>query len=271
MNNRAAQTDRYIKYLCCPLCGGAFDLSGTSLKCGRGHCFDISSKGYVNFVPNQKQTKYDKEFFINRRLFLENGFYDDILEAVKGVVEPMKNGSLLLDAGCGEGYFSKKLKGCFAGDIIAFDLSKDAIKIASQNSPEICWLACDISKIPLVNDSVDILLDMFTPANYSEFTRVLKPSGTLIKVVPGQNHLAELRGVLKGDTYDNSDVVEHLSGQFIISERLTSTKTYSLNDEQKRRLLKMTPMTFDIEDDKIDPGSFSSITIDALILVCRKS
>lgn len=271
MNERAAKIIGNIKNLQCPLCGNDFNLSGTSFKCGNGHCFDISSKGYVNFVPNQKQTKYDKEFFTNRRLFLEGGFYDHILDPLRTIVESQKSIPIFIDAGCGEGYFSKKLKDSVRGDIIAFDLSKDAIRIASQNSQDISWFVCDISNIPLRNNSADILLDMFTPANYSEFTRVLKPSGTLIKVVPGQNHLIELRSALKGGIYDNSEVVEHLSDQFIITDRISCTKTYDLNEDQKRCLLKMTPMTFDIEDGKINPDSFSSITIDALILICKRS
>ncbi len=39
-------TDKFI----CPVCGYTLLRENNSLKCGKGHCFDISSSGYVNLL-----------------------------------------------------------------------------------------------------------------------------------------------------------------------------------------------------------------------------
>lgn len=57
----------------CPLCKQVLHFANEgSLVCKYGHCFDISSKGYVNFVSNQKPSKgYNLMFFEKRREFLQ--------------------------------------------------------------------------------------------------------------------------------------------------------------------------------------------------------
>lgn len=60
---------------------------------------------------------------------------------------------------------------------------------------------------------IDCILDIFTPANYSEFNRVLKEGGYVIKVIPGNAHLKELRETakeqLKSNQYSNAAVVDY--------------------------------------------------------------
>lgn len=48
--------------------------------------------------------------------------------------------------------------------------------------------------LPLADRVADVVLDVFTPRNPSEFQRVLRPTGRLIVVRPAERHLAELRG-----------------------------------------------------------------------------
>ena len=57
---------------------------------------------------------------------------------------------------------------------------------------------------------MDILLDIFSPANYGEFRRVLSKDGILIKVIPTENHLKEIRqkvqDQLTNKDYSNQDI-----------------------------------------------------------------
>ena len=44
---------------------------------------------------------------------------------------------------------------------------------------------------------LEMFLDIFSPANYGEFRRVLSKDGILIKVVPTENHLKEIRQMVQ--------------------------------------------------------------------------
>jgi hypothetical protein len=93
----------------CPICKETLVYEDKSLVCSNNHCFDISKHGYVNFLLNNKQQKnYDLSSFENRRLILENGLYDHIAQKLMDILKDLVIDSIL-DAGCGEGYYSKKL------------------------------------------------------------------------------------------------------------------------------------------------------------------
>lgn len=55
------------------------------------------------------------------------------------------------------------------------------------------WFVTDLSKIPLKDGSMDCILDIFSPAHYKEFQRLLSPNGYVVKVIPTKNHLREIR------------------------------------------------------------------------------
>src|SRR5699024_5445925 len=76
---------------------------------------------------------------------------------------------------------------------IGIDISKEAIIAATKNNIDAIWLVGDLAKIPLQSISIDVLLNILSPANYEEFKRISKNDGLCIKLVPRQNYLRELR------------------------------------------------------------------------------
>ena len=94
---------------------------------------------------------------------------------------------------------------------------------------------------------MDILLDIFSPANYSEFRRSLSKDGTLIKVVPTENHLKEIRQMVQEQLtkkdYSNQDIKEHFQEYFIIQSSHIASLTKSITVEHRQALLSMTPPT----------------------------
>ncbi|WP_425423392.1 putative RNA methyltransferase [Shimazuella kribbensis] len=65
----------------CPLCSNPMKIVHlTSLICSRKHCFDLSRRGYVNFLKHPPKTKYDKSLFESRRMIWGNGFFDQLGE-----------------------------------------------------------------------------------------------------------------------------------------------------------------------------------------------
>lgn len=259
----------------CPLCKQSLDFAnGGSLVCENNHCFDISSKGYVNFVLNQKPSKaYDALFFESRQEFLQAGFYDHIANTIVNIIKAQGNGLCIVDAGCGEGFYALKLAEQTDAKIFAFDYSKDAIKLASKGGNDVCWMVSDIANIPLKNNRVDCLLNIYTPANYTEFRRVLMSNGILVKVIPGANHLRELRHALrsqlKNEEYSNQEVVECFNQHFDLLDRKIVSQTFPLRQSQLQILLDMTPLMFGVDDEKVDCSNLTSITIEAEILTGR--
>ena len=259
----------------CPICQENLALVESSLKCENRHSFDLAKFGYVNLSPQIKQSaNYDKENFQNRQQILEAGFYQAILDAVSDLLASSKTTKTILDIGCGEGFYSRKLQERHPDKTFyAFDISKDSVQIAAKSEPNwsVNWFVGDLARLPIKDASMDILLDIFSPANYGEFRRVLSKDGILIKVIPTKNHLKEIRqkvqDQLTNKDYSNQDIKEHFQEHFTILSNQTASLTKTITADQLQALLSMTPLLFHIDKSKIDWSQLTEITIEAEILV----
>ena len=259
----------------CPICQENLTLLESSLKCCNRHSFDLAKFGYVNLAPQIKQSaNYDKENFQNRQQILEAGFYHAILEAVSDLLANSETSTTILDIGCGEGFYSRKLQESQSDKTFyAFDISKDSVQIAAKSEANwtVNWFVGDLARLPIKDASMDILLDIFSPANYGEFRRVLSKDGILIKVIPTKNHLKELRQkvqdqLIKKD-YSNQDIKNHFQEHFTILSSKTASLTKPITAEQLQALLSMTPLLFHVDQSKIDWSQLAEITIEAEVLV----
>ena len=259
----------------CPICQENLTLVESSLKCNNRHSFDLAKFGYVNLAPQIKQSaNYDKENFQNRQQILEAGFYQAILDAVSDLLASSKTTKTILDIGCGEGFYSRKLQERHPDKTFyAFDISKDSVQIAAKSEPNwaVNWFVGDLARLPIKDASMDILLDIFSPANYGEFRRVLSKDGILIKVIPTENHLKEIRqkvqDQLTNKDYSNQDIKNHFQEHFTILSSQTASLTKTITADQLQALLSMTPLLFHIDQTKIDWSQLTEITIEAEILV----
>ena len=259
----------------CPICQEDLTLVESSLKCNNRHSFDLAKFGYVNLALQIKQSaNYDKENFQNRQQILEAGFYQSILEAISDLLASSKTPTTILDIGCGEGFYSRKLQENHPDKTFyAFDISKDSVQIAAKSEPNwaVNWFVGDLARLPIKDASMDILLDIFSPANYGEFRRVLSKDGILIKVIPTENHLKEIRqkvqDQLTNKDYSNQNIKNHFQEHFTILSNQTASLTKTITAEQLQALLSMTPLLFHIDQSKIDWSQLTEITIEAEILV----
>ena len=259
----------------CPICQENLTLLENSLKCNNRHSFDLAKFGYVNLAPQIKQSaNYDKENFQNRQQILESGFYHAILEAVSDLLANSETSTTVLDIGCGEGFYSRKLQESHPDKTFyAFDISKDSVQIAAKSEANwaVNWFVGDLARLPIKDASMDILLDIFSPANYGEFRRVLSKDGILIKVIPTENHLKEIRqkvqDQLTNKDYSNQDIKNHFQEYFTILSNQTVSLTKTITTDQLQALLSMTPLLFHIDQSKIDWSQLTEITIEAEILV----
>ena len=259
----------------CPICQENLNLIETSLKCSNRHSFDLAKFGYVNLAPQIKQSaNYDKENFQNRQQILEAGFYQAILEGISDILATNPSAKTILDIGCGEGFYSRKLQEAHPDKTFyAFDISKDSVQIAAKSEPNwaVNWFVGDLARLPIKDTSMDILLDIFSPANYGEFRRVLSQNGILIKVIPTENHLKEIRQIVQDQLtkkdYSNQDIKEHFQEHFRIQSSQIASLNKSVTAEQRQALLSMTPLLFHVDQSKIDWSQLTEITIEAEILV----
>ena len=259
----------------CPICQENLTLIETSLKCSNRHSFDLAKFGYVNLAPQIKQSaNYDKENFQNRQQILEAGFYQAILEGISDILATKPSAKTVLDIGCGEGFYSRKLQESHSDKIFyAFDISKDSVQIAAKSETNwaVNWFVGDLARLPIKDTSMDILLDIFSPANYGEFRRVLSKDGILIKAIPTENHLKEIRQMVQDQLtkkdYSNQDIKEHFQEHFSIQSSQIASLTKPITAEQRQALLSMTPLLFHVDQSKIDWNQLTEITIEAEILV----
>lgn len=266
----------------CPKCKKKIRFHGGALVCKKEHTFDIAAKGYVNLLQQTKSFKgYDAGFFKSRRAFFAAGYYDHIVgEVVDTACRLLGNmeAPVVLDAGCGEGGYSTAIEAAFAGSgvagqVLAFDIASDAIKVAAGDD-NVKWMVADITNIPVKDGVVDCILDVFTPANYKEFNRVLADNGYLIKVVPGSAHLQELRRAvsdqLQNKEYSNEDVTDYFEDHYELISRVKCTATRELSGENLDNLVRMTPLLFDVDKSRLDLSGVKEITIEGEVLVGRK-
>ena len=259
----------------CPLCQENLTLVESSLKCSNRHSFDLAKFGYVNLAPQIKQSaNYDKENFQNRQQILESGFYQAILKGISDILATKPSAKTVLDIGCGEGFYSRKLQENHSEKTFyAFDISKDSVQIAAKSEPNwaVNWFVADLARLPIKDASMDILLDIFSPANYGEFRRVLSKDGILIKVIPTESHLKEIRQMVQDQLtkkdYSNQDIKEHFQEHFSIQSSQIASLTKPITEEQRQALISMTPLLFHVDQSKIDWSQLTEITIEAEILV----
>lgn len=285
MNNNE-KIDKFYQYknlYSCPLCGKKIRFNAGCLVCKREHRFDISSKGYVNMLGAAKPLKgYDKQFFISRGEFFAKGYYAHILDAISEAVQKIKEEHdtsaaepedlVIVDAGCGEGYYSSALARKIPGlQIIAFDIAADAIVCAARSPENVAWTIADVTNIPVKENSCHVLLDVFTPASYREFERILKKGGYILKVIPGTNHLKELRKAardqLKNKDYSGEDVSDYFEQHYKILNDQLLTQTKAIDQDTLKTLTRMTPLLFDVDVSKLDLSCITEITVEARLLI----
>ena len=199
----------------CPKCQYKLTLLTQTYRCPQGHCFDLSSKGYVNLLLSGKSGIHgdSKEMLVSRRDFLSAGYYAPIIKEVSEILASgRKPGDeiTVLDAGCGEGYYTDgiynelKNKGINV-TIYGIDVSKDGIAMAAKRYKQCNFSVASVNSLPFPPASFDAVISLFAPIAESEFDRVLKKHGLLVTVSPSPKHLFGLKKAIYDNPYENEE------------------------------------------------------------------
>lgn len=251
----------------CPVCNLCLEKHEKQYLCLNNHSYDIASKGYINLLlANQKNTKEpgdSKKMMEGRRDFLNKGYYHTFSERLNQVIISNISGNNIniLDAGCGEGYFLWELREAIRMEqsnsmqnrefeFFGVDISKAAVTYAAKRDKKIKFIVGSNFNLPIMTNTIDIIIRNFAPSDEAELKRVLKDKGKLVVVTPGVQHLYGLKEIL----YEKARKHEGKQTTFEGFKLINATEVkYNIdveegeNGEDVKNLISMTPYywTFD--------------------------
>lgn len=183
-----------VDFLACPVCAEPVRLGQGSLRCGRGHAFDVARQGYVSLLVGSRPpgTADSAEMVAARAAFLAAGHYAPLADALAGTVQGRllekcrhigafsysadgdgvkayggggtetagretghPREPVIVDAGAGTGYYlAAALDAAGRGIGMAFDVSKHAVRRAARAHPRLGAFVADVWRRLPIGDGV---------------------------------------------------------------------------------------------------------------------
>ena len=239
----------------CPVCQTPITTTEDGGVCRKGHRFDRARSGYMHLLPaNRKHAKNpgdDKLMVDARRKFLDKGYYRPLADTVSRLAsEWLANlphqTPCVLDAGCGEGYYTTLLYDalCQRGmepDILGVDISKLALDKAAKRQKAIFYVVASVFHLPAPDACCDLLCSLFSPYCSEEYQRVIRPGGAMLLVIPVENHLWELKHAIYYLPYKNQVKPFALEGFTLLDHMQVHDIIYLAEHNDIENLFKMTP------------------------------
>lgn len=258
-----AGIEDFIDWLVCPVCGDRLEPSEDGLSCPAGHTADIAKQGYANLLgpKGTTHTADQSEMLDARTRILGSGLFDPVTDALRKILRDVRGSGipgLALDLGTGTGFHLERALEELPDRLgLGLDNSKYAARRAARCHPRAGAVVADVwAGIPLRDDSVSVLLDVFAPRNGPEIERVLAPGGTAIVVVAGPDHLSgipEGLGMITVDPVKRERLGTKLSGLVEGGEVEAVEWTMSLTPEEVGDLVRMGPGF-----GRVDAGTFEA-------------
>ena len=184
----------------CPVrdCHMALVREERRLFCQRGHSFDVARSGYINLLqPQDRRSKQPGDTVAAvaaRRRLHDRGVTEPLLRAIAEFLTASPS-DIVLDAGCGDGFYLGSLAREIGFDAHGIDISIPAVNAAARRYPDCEWIVANADRVvPYADRSFSIVLSITARMNAGEFRRVLRDDGRLLVAIPAPDDLIELRG-----------------------------------------------------------------------------
>ncbi|MEJ5927455.1 methyltransferase domain-containing protein [Corynebacterium sp. H128] len=199
-----------IDVLADPVDGTPLELvdDGHRITAASGHSYDVARQGYVTLVGGGglKHEGDDVAMVAARETFLGQGHFAPFVEAVSEHVNHALEQSgvseeqhpVIVEIGAGTGYYlAHALDDVADARGVGIDISVPAAKMLAKCHPRVGAVVADAwQRLPIRDESVDIVTVIFAPRNPAEFARVLKKDGQVVVLTAHPGHLDELRAPL---------------------------------------------------------------------------
>jgi len=219
-------------------CHQALAREDCRLICPRGHSFDVARSGYINLLqPQERRSKKPGDTtaaVAARRRLHDQGVSEPFLHAIQEMTGAT-TADIVLDAGCGDGYYLGSLARLIGFEAHGVDISTPAIEAAARRYPDCEWIVANADRfVPYSSESFSIVLSITARMNSSEFRRVLRPGGRLVLALPAPDDLVELRGAGHDRT---AKALETFAHGFALRERRRITTATGLDAAAVRDVL----------------------------------
>lgn len=262
-------------FFCCPICRAVLKREARSLVCGNRHSFDVAAKGYVNLLRAFGASHGDNaDMVAARRRFLESGAYAPMRRAVADALTELSDGGVLLDSGCGEGYYTEEFAKIGKFSVYGIDISPKAAAFSAKKG---CFGGVAVASaydLPVPDSACDAITNIFSPFCLEEFHRVLKTGGLLIDVIPAERHLYEMKAAIYDTPYENTVKPTELAGFTLVEKRAVTSEFFLNSSEAIRDLVMMTPYfyrTGKLGHERLAALDSLSVTASFYLLIYRKT
>jgi len=161
----------------------------------------VARSGYINLLqPQDRRSKRPGDTpaaVAARRRLHDLGVTEPLLAGIAELAQASP-GDIVLDAGCGDGFYLGSLvrqSGCTGHGI---DISIPAVEAAARRYPPVAaayeWIVANADRfVPYADHSFSMVLSITGRMNAAEFRRVLRDDGRLLVALSAPDDLIELR------------------------------------------------------------------------------
>jgi SAM-dependent methyltransferase len=212
-------------------------LSGTQTLTGKAYLTTVQYRTDANLAARQSIYAFQEPRI-------------DLVSTVLGLAG-LTGAETVVDVGCGNGiYLAGLARRGHRGPTIGVDLSPGMLAAARHGAPAAGLTVGDAAALPVADHTADVTLAPHMlyhvpdpAAAAAEFRRITRPGGQLLVVLNGNDHLAELRGLIastaaaefpgggEAAVYDTYRVMTLDAGAELLSRVFTSVRRHDFIGE----------------------------------------